>query len=399
MSNEWKQTQLGDICEIVLGQSPSSDTYNQDRLGLPFFQGKSEFHAKYAQAKIWCSAPQKTAKKDDILISVRAPVGESNIAPENCCIGRGLAALRADQENLLQEFLWHQIHFKKGDLQGISQGSTFDAISGKDLSELEVAIPPLPEQKKIAEILSGIDNVIRAEQRKKSKLSSLRSSTVFKFTQSGLTGSLLDDSSKSGISRDWRVCELGEIFESYSYGPRFSAKDYSTFGNARTIRGTDVSANGEILYPQVPLAKLDEKLVSSHSLSDGDVVMITTADCGLTSVFREQDIPFICSAYAVRFTPSKSINPDYFVLFMQSELALRQVDSFVRKGTVANLPGSDVMKIKLPLPPVEEQNQIVQIIHSIDRQTKSIDNQINFYQNLQKSLSRELLSGRKRVSI
>jgi len=71
------------------------------------------------------------ANKEDMLISVRAPVGESNLAPENCCIGRGFAALRADQENLLQEFLWHQIDFKKGYLQGILQGSTFDAISGK----------------------------------------------------------------------------------------------------------------------------------------------------------------------------------------------------------------------------------------------------------------------------
>jgi type I restriction enzyme S subunit len=282
-----------------------------------------------------------------------------------------------------------------------SQGLVSDTwnLKYESFAQIPCVIPPLPEQKKIAEILSGIQDVICTKERKRLKLSLLRSSAIAKFTQYGLRKSLLKSSSVGEIPENWRICTLGEVFERYSYGPRFSAEDYSTVGNVRTIRGTDISASDGIRYSQVPLAKLDDRLVSNHALSDGDVVMITTADCGLTSVFREQEQPFICSAYAVRFTPGKAISPDYFALFMQSELALRQVDGFVRKGTVSNLPGSDVMKIKLPLPPVEEQYLIVKIIHSFNSLIKCTDNQIDFYKNIQKSISADLLSGRKRVSI
>ena len=136
MSNLWKNLYLSDVCDINMGQSPSSSTYNSERKGLPFFQGKSEFTEKYAQVNIWCSEPNKIAQYGDILISVRAPVGISNIAPEKCCIGRGLASLRANPQDLDQDFLWHLINSQIRYFQGIAQGSTFDAISSKDLSIL-----------------------------------------------------------------------------------------------------------------------------------------------------------------------------------------------------------------------------------------------------------------------
>lgn len=90
----WVWTQLGEITEIILGQSPPSATYNENGIGLPFYQGKLEFGNIYPSPKKWCSAPKKIAEEGDVLISVRAPVGPTNICPEKSCIGRGLAAIR-----------------------------------------------------------------------------------------------------------------------------------------------------------------------------------------------------------------------------------------------------------------------------------------------------------------
>ena len=90
----WKIVKLGDLCDIVMGQSPPSSTYNSDGIGLPFFQGKAEFTELYPLTKKWCSEPKKIAELNDILLSVRAPVGDTNIANQKCCIGRGLAAIR-----------------------------------------------------------------------------------------------------------------------------------------------------------------------------------------------------------------------------------------------------------------------------------------------------------------
>ena len=93
MKNDWKEYKLGEVCEITMGQSPPSSTYNTSGIGLPFFQGKAEFTELHPVVVKWCDNPNKIANEGDILLSVRAPVGDTNIADRKCAIGRGLAAL------------------------------------------------------------------------------------------------------------------------------------------------------------------------------------------------------------------------------------------------------------------------------------------------------------------
>ncbi|MFN3188874.1 MAG: restriction endonuclease subunit S [Candidatus Paceibacteria bacterium] len=128
--NGWVLAPLGDIVDVVQGQSPSSSSYNDDMLGMPFFQGKTEFGEMYPTVRKWCTEPQKIAEKDSILISVRAPVGPSNIAPYDCAIGRGLAALRALAGCEPKYFLYLIRRFEK-DLAALGTGTTFEAISGE----------------------------------------------------------------------------------------------------------------------------------------------------------------------------------------------------------------------------------------------------------------------------
>lgn len=90
----WSSTRLADASLIVQGQSPPGDTYNARGNGLPFFQGKAEFGPLHPVPVKWCSSPGKVAEPEDILISIRAPVGPTNLANSRCCIGRGLAAIR-----------------------------------------------------------------------------------------------------------------------------------------------------------------------------------------------------------------------------------------------------------------------------------------------------------------
>ena len=92
-----KYVTLKDVCTINMGQSPDSDSYNDNGEGVPFFQGNADFGERYPVTRKWCSAPTKMAAPEDILISVRAPIGAMNYAKEECCIGRGLAALTPDK--------------------------------------------------------------------------------------------------------------------------------------------------------------------------------------------------------------------------------------------------------------------------------------------------------------
>lgn len=128
-------------------------------MGLPFFQGKAEFTELHPIAEKWCIEPQRIAERDDILISVRAPVGATNIADQRCCIGRGLAAIRYTPNPKLV-FYYLRLIAKQLDEKGT--GTTFKAISGDVLRDQPLPLPPLPEQRaivaKIEQLFSELDN-------------------------------------------------------------------------------------------------------------------------------------------------------------------------------------------------------------------------------------------------
>lgn len=139
---------LSDVTCIIMGQSPKSSSYNEDGKGLPFYQGKAEFGDNYPIPVKWCRKPGKIAEKGDILISVRAPVGPTNICQERSCIGRGLAAVRA-LGGMQTQYLRYWLSIKQLELEAKSTGTTFQAISGETLRSLGINIHPLPEQKRI----------------------------------------------------------------------------------------------------------------------------------------------------------------------------------------------------------------------------------------------------------
>ena len=152
---------LGEVATITAGQSPPGSTYNQNGLGLPFYQGKAEFGEVHPFTRKWCAAPRKIAEAGDILISVRAPVGPTNIAKERCCIGRGLAAVRPDETVVLRDFIHWIIKHREPELVAKGQGSTFAAIGQKDLKALLVPLPPLDEQRRIVGILNRAAKIER----------------------------------------------------------------------------------------------------------------------------------------------------------------------------------------------------------------------------------------------
>ena len=107
---------LKDVCKINMGQSPNSSNYNDYGDGMPFFQGNADFGERYPITRVWCNTPTKIAQAEDILISVRAPIGALNYAKEECCIGRGLAAITPDRNKVSQDFIYWALKGKKAEL-------------------------------------------------------------------------------------------------------------------------------------------------------------------------------------------------------------------------------------------------------------------------------------------
>ena len=176
---------LSDFCKINMGQSPDSSSYNENGEGMPFFQGNADFGELHPKVRVWCNDPTKIAYPNDILISVRAPIGALNIADVKCCIGRGLASLTADADMCYQKYLWYALESKVDELNSKGTGSTFKAISKSVLFDTEIPLPSLGVQKEISDIFDRTTALITARKEQLKKLDELvKSRKVEQFDRS-----------------------------------------------------------------------------------------------------------------------------------------------------------------------------------------------------------------------
>lgn len=177
----WAQVTLSDIADVAQGQSPPGSSYNAHGEGMPFFQGKAEFGSMHPVTAKWCSEPTKVAEPGDVLISIRAPVGPTNLADVRCCIGRGLAAIRPFNQ-LPPRFLLYYLRHTDFLLARQATGSTFQAISGAQLRSHPVVVPPRSEQQRIVEAIESyytrLDDALATLERVQRNLKRYRASVL-----------------------------------------------------------------------------------------------------------------------------------------------------------------------------------------------------------------------------
>jgi type I restriction enzyme S subunit len=163
---EWEEKRLGDIVLIIMGQSPSSKSYNSNGNGIYLIQGNADIKNRKTYPRIWTTESKKECKIDDIILTVRAPVGYVAKSIHNACIGRGVCALRSKKNYFLNFVYYFLLYFEK-EWKKLGQGSTFTAIGTNDIKNLKIRIPVTQkEQQKIANTLSSLDNLIMSEDKK-----------------------------------------------------------------------------------------------------------------------------------------------------------------------------------------------------------------------------------------
>lgn len=198
LPQSWVESTLAETTSIEMGQSPESSSYNTDGDGLAFFQGKAEFRAIFPEIKKWCSKPTKIVERGDILLSIRAPVGPTNIAPEQCCIGRGLAGLKAGNA-LKQPYLFYFLRSIEPWLSQQGTGSTFTAISGQFVRNISIPVAPEDEQTRIVakleELLSDLDAGVTELKAAQKKLTQYRQSLL----KAAIDGSLTAEWRKNNL--------------------------------------------------------------------------------------------------------------------------------------------------------------------------------------------------------
>ena len=160
MSTEYR---LDEVCEVIMGQAPSGEAYNSDRIGWPLIAGAGDFGDGVPCAKKFTAEAPKLSKVGDVVLGIRASIGEKVVSDNVYCLGRGVAALRAS-ERLSSRYLWHWLTDTNDLLVSKAKGATFKQVNRDDIGELKIALPPLAEQQRIANILDAAD-ALRSKRR------------------------------------------------------------------------------------------------------------------------------------------------------------------------------------------------------------------------------------------
>ena len=160
-SDEWEEKKLGEISEIIMGQSPDSKNYNEKNIGLPLIQGNADCKNRKVYPRLYTSEITKESIPNDIIMTVRAPVGAIAFSNIHSCIGRGVCAIRNTNN-----FIYHYLIKLENSWEKISQGSTFTAVNSNDIKKLQLILPNIQEQEKIANFLSSVDKKISLTEEK-----------------------------------------------------------------------------------------------------------------------------------------------------------------------------------------------------------------------------------------
>jgi type I restriction enzyme, S subunit len=387
----WIPTTLGEIAEVIMGQSPSSETYNTVGAGLPFFQGKAEFTDLHPVAEKWCSRPNKIAIRDDVLLSVRAPVGATNVADRECCIGRGLAAIRYQHNH---RFINYFLRLAERDLDEKGTGTTFRTISGEVVRNTEFMLPPLPEQHrivaKIEELFSSLDKGIEDLKTAQQQLNIYRQAVLKWAFEGRLTNRNVADGE---LPEEWRAVRIGDRTKCIVPN-RDKPKSFS--GNIKWVTTPNLSQSSIRLdYEGIPLGLTQDETIRYHArvVPAGSVIMTCVGTFGLSAVVER---PIVINQQLHAFLGSADIDPKYLAYCIRYN---RQFfDEKSTSTTISYLNKENCNSMPLPLCSLPEQAAIVSEIESrlsvCDKIEETIADSLKQAESLRQSILKKAFEGK-----
>ena len=189
--SDWAEGTLSDIADITMGQSPSGSSYNEDGTGTIFFQGRAEFGFRFPSVRLYTTEPKRMARSNDTLMSVRAPVGDLNVAHMDCCIGRGLAAIHSKSHH--QSFVLYTMFSLKKQLDVFNgEGTVFGSINRNALNDMPILIPSDDILNEFERIVAPMDLTIRNNYDENCRLQDIRDTLLPRLMSGELDVSDID---------------------------------------------------------------------------------------------------------------------------------------------------------------------------------------------------------------
>ena len=353
---------LKDVCAINMGQSPDSNNYNDTGDGVPFFQGNADFGERYPVTRKWCSVPTKMAAPDDILISVRAPIGAMNYAKEDCCIGRGLAAITPDKSKVSPAFIFWLLKGKNAELNSKGTGSTFKAISRKVLEETMVPEIPLEKQKEFSEILERVYGVIQARKEELKKIDDLIRA---RFVE--LFGDLANPKCQWKKEKLVDACKNPDDIKCGPFGTQLSKDEYCSSGVA--VWEIPQINSGFATQPTHFLTDEKANQLEAYSIKSGDIAMSRKGNVGRCAVFPETMEDGIIHSDVLRIRIDNDLVLPVFMMHQlhYSGAVQHQIELVSSGAIMAGINVTKLKQIEVHIPPLELQNQFADFVKQVNK--------------------------------
>jgi len=426
---EWEVVNLSDIANVNMGQSPKSATYNEEGIGLPLIQGNADCKNRKTEPRIFTSEPTKTCSVGNIIMTVRAPVGAVVKSYHNACIGRGVCAITAKED---EAFLYQLLIDYEDKWEKLSQGSTFTAVNGTDVKSIKLPKPPLPEQQKIAAILTSVDNKIEVIDEQIAKTEALKKGLMQKLLSEGIghmravksddnclssvgsepeamchgTADGFKESEIGRIPKGWEVVRLGEVIGDVLGGVSVNSEDRSKNDNEIGILKTSAISMGKF-YPEQhkTVIKSEYDRVATNPLADH----IIFSRMNTPNLVGESG--YVPDTYSDLYLPDRlwqlSVSDKLrtYAKWLSYVLISERVKKILMKSatgtsnSMKNISKPNLLKIKIAHPSFSEQKQIATILSTTDNKLDTLREKKLRYEKLKKGLMQKLLTGEVRVNI
>ena len=362
----WEQRKFDEITKITMGQSPKSNNYTNNPNDCLLIQGNADLDSARVVPRIWTTEITKKSYPNDIIFTVRAPVGEVARSSYFSTIGRGVCAFKGN------EFLYQEL-VRKNEIkfwEKLSSGSTFDSINSEQLKNIYINMPKeILEQDKIGKILGKLDNIITLHQRKYEKLKNIKQSLLEKmFPKNGMK---IPEIRFKGFTDDWEQRKLDDVITRISTGlnPRdnfvlnnggynyYATIKNFTHGNLKLDSNCDMIDNHAMSIIQ-----------KRSDLKKDDILFSSIGRIGDCYLLRNTPKNWNINESVFTFRPNKEIvYPEYLFHTIHSDSVLNQILGNVTGSTFKSIKIGDLKKANISITNKEEQLQLSKFISNIDK--------------------------------
>ena len=371
---------LRDVCTINMGQSPKSISYNDSGIGLPFFQGNADFGEKYPIARKWCSEPIKIAKPNDILISVRAPIGALNYVDENCCIGRGLAALTVNEKMVLPQFIYWVLKGKTEELNEMGTGSTFKAIGRTVLEEIKIPKMSINRQ---AQIIFALENVYKQISMRGRMLEYFDNLIKARFVE------MFGDPVRN--EKEWQTKALEDVCKSIVDCPH-STPSYTSEDTGFMCIRTSIVKKNRIMWEDIEYIPEEEYIqrIQRKKPEKGDVVYTREgAILGIAAVI-DRDCNVALGQRSMLLSPDRAFcTPEFISVAMNFDSFLDNALKGMSGSASPHINVGDIKAFKMILPPIKQQEVFSDYVTQVDKSRFVVQKALDEAQLLFDSLMQE----------